>query len=151
MNRIIKTVAIVMIFGILIGAAYAEFARPDDAIKYRKAVMTIIAQHFSSMGAMVKGRVPYDRAAFAGDAAVIESVSMLAMEAFMIPGSDKGQTTMKSSVFENPTEFSALAQTFEMEVGKLSAAAKGGNVNAAKTQFGVVARSCKACHSKTRR
>ena len=151
MNRIIKTVAVVVIFGILIGAAYAQFAKPEDAIKYRKAVMTIIVQHFGRMGAMVKGKVPYDQEAFANNAAVIEKVSVLPWEAFLAPGSDKGKTTMKSSVLKNQSDFKALAQTYEMEVGKLAAAAKSGDFDAAKAQFGAVARSCKACHSKTRK
>ena len=151
MNRIIKTISVLMIFSILAGAAYAQFAKSEDAIKYRKAVMTIIVQHFGRMGAMVKGKVPYDQKAFAGNAAVIETVSVLPWEAFLSPGSDKGKTTMKSSVLKNPADFKALAQQFEMEVGKLSAVAKGGDFDAARAQFGAVAQSCKACHSKTRK
>jgi len=151
MNRIIKTISVLMIFSILVGAAYAQFAKPEDAIKYRKAVMTIIAQHFGRLGAMVKGKVPYDQKAFAGNAAVIKTVSVLPWEAFLSPGSDKGQTTMKSGVLKNPADFKALAQQFEMEVGKLSAVAKGGDFDAARAQFGAVAQSCKACHSKTRK
>jgi len=151
MNRIIKTISVLMIFSILAGAAYAQFAKPEDAIKYRKAVMTIIVQHFGRLGAMVKGKVSYDQKAFAGNAAVIETVSVLPWEAFLSPGSDKGKTTMKSSVLKNPADFKALAQQFEMEVGKLSAVAKGGDFDAARAQFGAVAQSCKACHSKTRK
>jgi cytochrome c556 len=151
MNRIIKTVAVVVIFGILIGAAYAQFAKPEDAIKYRKAVMTIIVQHFGRMGAMVKGKVPYDQETFAGNAAVIEAVSVLPWEAFLTPGSDKGKTAMKSSVLKNQGDFRKLAQEFEAEVAKLSAVARGGDVDAAKAQFGAVAQSCKSCHSKSKK
>ena len=151
MNQIIKAISILVIFGILIGVAYGQFARPEDAIKYRKAVMTIIVQHFGSMGAMVKGKVPYNQEAFANNAAVIEKVSVLPWEAFLAPDSDKGKTTMKSSVLKNQADFKALAQAFEMEISKLSAAAKSGDFDAAKGQFGAVAQSCKACHSKTRK
>ena len=151
MNRIIKAVVAVAFFGILIGAAYAQFAKSEDAIKYRKAVMTIIVQHFGRMGAMVKGKVPYNQDAFANNAAVIENVSVLPWEAFLSPDSDKGKTAMKSSVLKNPADFKALARTFEMEVSKLSAAAKSGDFDAAKAQFGAVAQSCKACHSKTKK
>ena len=151
MNQIIKAISILVIFGILIGVAYAQFARPDDAIKYRKAVMTIIAQHFGRMGAMVKGKVPYKQEAFANNAAVIEKVSVLPWEAFLAPGSDKGKTSMKSSVLKNQADFKALAQSFEMEVSKLSAAAKSGDFDAAKAQFGKVAQSCQACHDKSQK
>jgi len=151
MNQIIKTISVLLIFSVLVGAAYAQFAKPEDAIKYRKAVMTIIVQHFGRMGAMVKGKIHYNQEAFANNAAVIEKVSVLPWEAFLTPGSDKGKTTMKSSVLKNSADFTALAQTFEMEVGKLFAAAKKGDFDAAKAQFGAVAGSCKACHSKTRK
>ena len=148
MNRIIKTISGLVIFSILVGAAYAQFARPEDAIKYRQSVMFIMGQHFGRMGAMVKGQVPYDREAFAGNAAVIETLSVLPWEAFLTPGSDKGKTNMKSSVLKNPADFKALAQKLEMEVGKLAAVAKSGDFDAAKAQFGAVAQACKACHSK---
>jgi cytochrome c556 len=151
MNRIIKTIAVLVIFGILIGVAYAQFAKPEDAVKYRKSVMFIIVQHFGRLGAMVKGKVPYDQKSFASDAAVIENVSVLPWEAFLTPGSDKGKTTMKSSVLDNKEDFKKLAQKFETEVANLSAVAKGGDFKAAKTQFGAVAQSCKNCHSQTRK
>ena len=148
MNRIIKTISVSVMFSILIGAAYAQFAKPEDAIKYRKSVMFIISQHFDRMRAMVKGKVPYNQEAFANNAAAIEKVAVLAWEAFLTPGSDKGQTTMKSSVLKNSADFTALAENFEMEVTRLSAAAKSGDFDAAKARFGAVAQSCKACHGK---
>ncbi|MEJ2282061.1 MAG: cytochrome c [Desulfobacterales bacterium] len=151
MSRIIKTISVLVMFSILIGAAYAQFAKPEDAIKYRQSVMIIIAQHFGRMGAMVKGEVPYSQEAFADNAAVIEQVSKLPWEAFLTPGSDEGKTTMKSGVLKNPADFKALAQTFETEVGKLAAVAKSGDFDAARARFGAVAQSCKACHSKNRK
>ncbi len=39
MNRIIKTISVLLIFSVLVGAAYAQFSKPEDAIKYRKAVI----------------------------------------------------------------------------------------------------------------
>jgi cytochrome c556 len=58
---------------------------------------------------------------------------------------------MKSSVLKNPEDLKGLAQNFETEVGKLSAAARAGDFKAAKARFGAVAQSCKSCHSKTRK
>jgi len=140
-----------VVFGILIGAAMAQFSKPEDAIKYRQSVMIVIAQHFGRLGAMVKGQQPYDQMTFASNTAVIEALSGLAWEAFLVPGSDSGKTTMKSSVLKDPEGLKSLSQQFQLEVGKLSAAAKGNDFNAIKTQFGAVAQSCKNCHSKTRK
>jgi cytochrome c556 len=113
--------------------------------------MIVIAQHFGRLGAMVKGQQPYDQMTFASNTAVIEALSGLAWEAFLVPGSDSGKTTMKSSVLKDPEGLKSLSQQFQLEVGKLSAAAKGNDFNAIKTQFGAVAQSCKNCHSKTRK
>ncbi|MEE9192615.1 MAG: hypothetical protein V3U04_08400 [Candidatus Aerophobetes bacterium] len=41
----------------IIGAAYAQFARTDDAIKYRQAAMFLIGQHMGRMAAVVKGKL----------------------------------------------------------------------------------------------
>lgn len=151
MKALLKTIAVLVVFGILIGAAMAQFSKPEDAIKYRQSVMFVIAQHFGRLGAMVKGQQPYDQMTFASNTAVIEALSGLAWEAFLVPGSDRGKTTMKSSVLKDPDGLKSLSQQFQLEVGKLSAAAKGNDLNAIKTQFGAVAQSCKNCHSKNRK
>jgi cytochrome c556 len=151
MKALLKTIAVLVVFGILIGAAMAQFSKPEDAIKYRQSVMFVIAQHFGRLGAMVKGQQPYDQMTFASNTAVIEALSGLTWEAFLVPGSDSGKTTMKSSVLKDPDGLKSLSQQFQLEVGKLSAAAKGNDLNAIKTQFGAVAQSCKNCHSKTRK
>jgi len=151
MKALLKTIAVLVVFGILIGAAMAQFSKPEDAIKYRQSVMFVIAQHFGRLGAMVKGQQPYDQMTFASNTAVIEALSGLAWEAFLVPGSDSGKTTMKSSVLKDPEGLKSLSQQFQLEVGKLSAAAKGNDFNAIKAQFGAVAQSCKNCHSKNRK
>jgi cytochrome c556 len=60
-------VGIAFVAGV-IGGAYAQFAKPEHAIKYRKAVMFLIAQHFGRMGAMVKEKIPYNQEIFARNA-----------------------------------------------------------------------------------
>ena len=146
-----KTIAVLVIFGILIGAAWAQFSKPEKAVKYRQSVMFVIGQHFGRLGAMVKGNQPYDQKSFASNTAVIETLAGLPWEAFLVPGSDQGKTTMKSSVLKDPDGLKSLSQQFQIEVGKLSAAAKGNDFNAIKAQFGAVAQSCKSCHRKTRK
>ncbi len=69
MNGIIKIIAVLVIFGILIGAVSAQFSKPEDAIKYRQSMMFLIAQHFGRLGAVVKGKQPYDQETFAKNAA----------------------------------------------------------------------------------
>ena len=142
-------VGLVFIAG-AIGGAYAQFAKPEYAIKYRKAVMFLIAQHFGRMGAMVKEKIPYNQEVFARNAMLVETLSRLPWEAAMLPGTDAGDTTMNASVFAQQAKFKEVAQTFETQATKLVSAAQSGDFSASKTQFGEVGKSCKACHSQFR-
>ena len=38
--------------------AAAQFAKPEDAIKYRQSALFVMATHFGRIGAMAAGRVP---------------------------------------------------------------------------------------------
>ena len=66
-----------------LGGAYAMFAKPQDAIKYRQSVMFLIGQHFGRMGAMVKEQTPYNRQIFSHNAMVVKTLSILPWEAMM--------------------------------------------------------------------
>ena len=136
---------------LIITAASAQFSKPEDAIKYRQAVMFLIGQHFSRLGMMVKDQQAYEREAFARNAALVETLSQLPWEAFFVAGSDEGQTTMKSDVLRNQSEFKEAAQQMETEVAKLVTTANADDFNAIKGQFGAVGKTCKNCHGEFRK
>ena len=142
-------VSLVLVVAALDGA-YAQFAKPEHAIKYRKSVMFLIAQHFGRMAEMVKEKIPYDKGVFTGNAMVVETLSHLPWEAVMVPGTDKGDTTLKSSAFKQQAKFNEVAQTFEKQTAKLVSTVKSGDFSAIKRQFGEVGKSCKACHTQFR-
>lgn len=80
-----KSVAAVLALstlGLLALSAQAQFAKLEDAVKYRKAVFQIIANHMSRVGAVVKGQRPYDKASLEADVALIEIMSKLPWDAF---------------------------------------------------------------------
>jgi len=45
--------------------ASAADQKPEDVVKYRQSVYTIIGWNFKPIGAMVKGEIPFDAAAVA--------------------------------------------------------------------------------------
>ena len=150
-----KTMARITVF-VVVGAlvasvAVAQFAKPEDAIKYRKSVMVLIVTHFKRMGAVVQGKAPYDKQAFAANAEVVKMTATLPWEAVLEPGSDKGDTTLSPAVFSKKDDFWKIAQTFEASTAKLAETSMGGDLEAIKAQFGVVAQSCKACHKPFRK
>lgn len=131
--------------------AYAQFAKPGDAIMYRKSVMFLIGQHFGRMGAMVKGIQPYAKEGFSKNAAVVGMLSTLPWEAFQTPATDHGPTEMKASALQEPSKFKADAAVFETQIKKLVSIADTGNFDAVKVQFWQVAKSCKQCHDAFRK
>ena len=48
--------ALVAATAILSTPAMAQFQKPEDAIKYRKASFTVMAAHFGRIGAMANNR-----------------------------------------------------------------------------------------------
>jgi cytochrome c556 len=134
----------------VVGAAYAQFARSDDAIKYRQAVMFVIGQHIGRMAAVVKGKQPYNREDFLRNAVLVEILSKLPWDAFLVAGSDMGQTKMKSEALKNKDKFKVAAQNTETEMARLVSASNSGDFNAIKAQFGAVGKSCKNCHVQFR-
>jgi cytochrome c556 len=130
--------------------AQAQFAKAEDAIKYRKASFTVMAAHFGRIGAMASGRAPYDAKAAADNADVVATLSKLPWAAFG-EGTDKGDTRAKPEIWKEAAKYKEAADKMQAEIVKLNTAAKAGNIDALKVAFGPAAASCKACHDNFRK
>lgn len=108
--------------------ASAQFAKPEDAIKYRKAAFTVMAAHFGRVGAMANGRVPFDAKAAQENAEIAFAMSKLPYAAFG-EGTDKGDTKAKPEIWKEQDKFKAAATKMQEEMAKLNAAAKTGNLD----------------------
>ena len=126
--------------------ASAQFAKPEDAIKYRQSALSVMGTHFGRIGAMVNGRVPYDAKVAADNADIVAEMAKLPWAAFG-PGTDKGgNSRAKPEIWTEQAKFKEYSEKLVVESSKLAAAAKTGNLDALKTAFGATAGSCKACH-----
>lgn len=130
--------------------AHAQFAKPEDAVKYRKASFTVMAAHFGRLGAMANGRVPYDAKAAAENAELVVTMGKLPWAAFG-EGTDKGETRAKPEIWKEAAKYKEASDKMQAEIAKLNTAAKAGNVDALKAAFGPAAASCKACHDNFRK
>ena len=104
--KIAAPIALAVAIATLSAPAFAQFQKPEDAVKYRKAAFTVTAAHFSRIGAMANGRVPFDAKVAAENAALVETMSKLPWDAFG-PGTDKGDTRAKP-VMQARGEFHGL-------------------------------------------
>lgn len=130
--------------------AAAQFAKPEDAIKYRKAVFTVMATHFGRVAAMANGKMPFDAKVAADSAEIATSMSKLPYVAF-IDGTDKGDTRAKPEIWTEMDKVKGLASKMQDEMAKFNTAAKGGNIDTIKAAAGEVGKSCKACHDNYRK
>jgi cytochrome c556 len=130
--------------------ATAQFQKPEDAIKYRKAAFTVLGAHFGRIGAMVNNRIPFDAKVAAENADIVSAMSRLPYAGFG-PGTDKGDTRAKPEIWTEQDKFNAGAKKMQEEVAKLDAAAKSGNADSLKAAFGEAAKTCKGCHDAYRK
>jgi len=130
----------------LAAPASAQFAKAEDAIKYRQSSLFVMSQHFGRVGAIANGRVPFDAKVAAENAELVATLSKLPWAGFG-PGTDKGgNTKAKAEIWTEQAKFKDLGDKLAAEATKLSAAAKTGNIDNLKTAFGATAAACKACH-----
>jgi cytochrome c556 len=108
--------------------ASAQFAKPEDAIKYRQSALFVMGQHFTRMNAMATGRAPFDAKVAADNADVVASMAKLPWAAFG-PGTDKGgDTKAKPEIWAEQAKFKESSEKLVLESAKLAAAAKTGNL-----------------------
>jgi cytochrome c556 len=131
-------------------SAHAQFAKPEDAIKYRQSAFTVMGTHFGRIGAVVRGDVPFNAAAVTANAEIVAAMSKLPYTAFG-PGTETGgNTKAKAEIWKEKDKFDKGAADMQDAVGKLVVAARSGNLDDVKKAFGAAGQTCKACHDEYR-
>jgi len=128
----------------------AQFAKPEDAIKYRQSALSVMGTHFGRVGAMANGRIPFDAKVASDNADIVASMAKLPWAGF-VPDSDKGNTKAKPEIWTEQAKFKESSDKLVAESTKLAAAAKTGNLDTLKTAFAATAGTCKACHDVYRK
>jgi cytochrome c556 len=128
--------------------AQAQFAKPEDAIKYRQSVLTVQARAFGALNAMNKGDVPFNAAAAQTQAHIISTLATLPWTAF---GAGTESPKTKPEIWTDAAGFKAASDKYVTTAQALDTAAKTGDANAIKTAWGAYAATCKACHDAYRK
>ena len=127
--------------------ASAQFAKKEDAIKYRQSAFALTGQHMGRIGAVVKGEVAFNAAEVQKSAALIATLSTLPWEAFG-PGTEGGKA--KPVIWKEMDKVKAGADKYMKAAAELNTAAKSGNLEQLKKAFGATQQTCKACHDDYR-
>ena len=130
--------------------ASAQFAKPEDAVKYRQSALSIMGTHFGRLSAMANGKVPFDAKVAAENAQLVAVMARLPWAGFG-PGTDKDpRSKARSEVWTEQAKFKTEGDNLVAEADKLAAATKTGNLDALKTSFAATADTCKSCHDAFR-
>ena len=141
--KTIAALALAAMAATLSAPAAAQFAKAEEAIKYRQGALFVIGQHFGRLGAMAQGKIPFDAKAAQDNAEVVLNMSKLPWAGFG-PGTEGGKA--KPAIWKEKAQFDEKQQQFHTEAGKLVAAAKSGDLDKLKAAFGPAAQTCKSCH-----
>src|SRR3954447_8261379 len=80
--KIAASLVLAAVAAVLAVPASAQFAKPEDAVKYRQSVMYVMSTHFGRIGAMANGKAPYDPKAAIDNAEIVAAMSKLPWPAF---------------------------------------------------------------------
>jgi len=129
--------------------AAAQFARPEEAVKYRQATWSVLNQHFTRIGAMTRGRVPFDGRLALRDAEVVAALARLPASAFG-PGTDLPNDHARPEIWTETQRFRELGDRMVAETTRLLAVAQTQDLDRLKAAYGAAANTCKECHDAYR-
>ncbi len=133
-----------------IAVAAADTA-PDNAIKYRKAVMGVVGANMNGVVMIAKGEVEH-KDAIAAHARMLAEAAKLSPPAFRqnTDGKGKEKTTSKAKVWDDWADFEKGLRAFAEESEKLASLAESGDMDGLRDQIGKVGKTCKSCHDDYR-
>jgi len=121
----------------------------SQAIDYRTSVMTVIRWNFKPMGDMLKGKRPFDGAAFARHMQDLESAISMDLLAGFPEDSDEGEdTSAKAEIWMDWEDFEQKFQNLRQQTAELSKAVQSGDRKAIQDRFSEVGKACKVCHKE---
>ena len=129
--------------------AWAQFARAEDAVKYRQGAWYVLSQHFARIGAMVNGRAPYDARGALENAELVAALAKLPATAFG-PGTERLSAKAKPEIWTEQARFREHNDKLVSESAKLLAAARVNNLDQLKAAYASTAATCKGCHDAYR-
>jgi cytochrome c556 len=130
--------------------ALAQFAKAEDAVKYRQSTMFVMGEHVGRVAAMVQGKVPFDAKVAAENAAVAETISKLPWSAYVAGSAGVGNSRAKPEIWTEAAKFKEAGDKMQVEMAKFSAAAKTGSLDNIKAALPGLGGACKACHDDFR-
>ncbi len=123
----------------------------EQAIDYRSGLMEVMGWNLKQMGAMLKGKKPFDQATFARRARDLNAASHLDILAGFPEDSVDDDSDAKDEIWLDWENFTAKLDSMRDKSEALAQAAASGEVEAVRSSFSELAKACKGCHKAFRR
>lgn len=134
---------------LLLVATMAGAATPEDAIKYRQAVMSTMAGHVGAITLIFGGKVEHQDYLLSHAEALAAAGDQLAK---LFPaGSGTGKTDALPAIWAQADKFAKAAEAGKTATANLRDAVKSGDKAAIGKSLKPVFDSCKGCHDNFRK
>jgi cytochrome c556 len=144
MSRISSSAAILL----CLLSATATGATPEDAIKYRQAVMTSMSGHVAAISLIFSGKVEHQQYLLSHAEALAATADQVSK---VFPAdSGTGKTRALPVIWQEPEKFQKAADTVRTTTAQLQSAVKSGDKAAIGKALKPVFDSCKGCHDRYR-
>ena len=137
---------------LLLGSAtaYAEDS-VEQAIDYRSALMEVMVWNMKQMGAMLKGKKPFEQATFARRARDLKATSHLDILAGFPEDSVDDESDARDEIWLDWENFTTKLDNMRNKSEALARAAASGETEAVRSSFSELGKACKSCHKAFRK
>ncbi len=143
-----RVAALLALLGAAASASAATQSPAERAIHYRHSVYHVIEWNVALMGGAIDGKIPYDKDAFATQAARVAVLAPMLPEGFPAGSYVAGKTDAKPEIWKNRAEFDELMKKLAAKSAALADVARAGDLARAKPAFNELTQVCKSCHDK---
>lgn len=134
---------------LLLAASLASAATPEDAVKYRQAVMNTLSGHVSAISLIFSGKVEHQEYLLSHAEALAASGDQIGK--IFPAGSATGKSEALPLIWEEPEKFQKAANAAKDATAQLRDAIKGGDNAAIGKAMKPVFEACKGCHDRYRK
>ena len=140
-----KKISLFLLCLLLTPIGMAQDIEPEDAIKYRKAIMSAIKGHNNAIRSIVSSKVPFSNRL--NDHVMSLQQLYAELDQIFPEGSDFGKTNAKEAIWDDPDKFNAAIKKSQEALDTFAAVIAKGNLSesaSAAKKFGK--ESCGSCH-----
>ncbi|MCV2885126.1 cytochrome c [Aestuariibacter sp. AA17] len=132
--------------GVIAEEAKSE-KQAKTAVEFRQALMQLVRSNVGSLGAMSKGKIPFDAASMEKSGLRLEQLSLMMEDYFALDTRkfDVGSESLPK-VWEDQADYKEKIQALTDAAAKLQNVAAAGNDSQYKAAIGGIFKTCKGCH-----